>query len=322
MTANARILDGRALANKVAADIAVRVEAFRQRAGTTPRLEVVLVGDDPASGVYVRNKSRACEKAGMRGSIQRLPADTSEARLLDVIDALNADPDVHGVLVQLPLPPSIRSEAVIERIDPRKDVDGFHPENLGRLALGRPRFVPCTPLGVQRLLVAEGVPIPGARVAVLGRSRIVGKPMALLLMEKGADANATVTVAHTGTRDLPAVAREADILVVAMGQPEAVTADWVKPGAVVVDVGIHKRPAPDGSGSGSGSLVGDVHAPSVAAVASALTPVPGGVGPMTVAMLLENTLRAAEALVPSAAYPPTRPNPNANANANPTPERP
>jgi methylenetetrahydrofolate dehydrogenase (NADP+)/methenyltetrahydrofolate cyclohydrolase len=214
-----------------------------------------------------------------------LPSDVSQTELLDRIDKLNGDPAVDGILVQLPLPRQIEEQAVIERISPLKDVDGFHPENAGLLAIGRPRFVPCTPLGVQRMLIAAEIPTKGARAVVLGRSNIVGKPMALLLMARGAGADATVTVCHTATRDAVAIAREADILVVAMGQPEHVGADWVKPGAVVVDVGIHRR--------ADGKLCGDTKQNEVADVASWITPVPGGVGPMTVAMLLHNTLLAA-----------------------------
>lgn len=249
-------------------------------------MTVVLVGDHPASAVYVRNKQRACKDAGINGRILRLPADVSEARLLETLDALNTDPDVHGILVQLPLPRQIHEGRVIERIDPRKDVDGFHPENAGRLAIGAPRFVPCTPLGVRVMLASAEVPTKGARAVVLGRSNIVGKPMALLLLQKGAGGDATVTVCHTGTTDPAAVAREADILIAAVGQPEQVTADWVKPGAVVIDVGIHRR--------SDGTLCGDVHFPSVSEVASWISPVPGGVGAMTVAMLLKNTLQAAK----------------------------
>ncbi|MEO6810312.1 MAG: bifunctional methylenetetrahydrofolate dehydrogenase/methenyltetrahydrofolate cyclohydrolase FolD [Isosphaeraceae bacterium] len=281
----ARILDGKALAQTVRGEVAAEVALFRAETGVTPGLTVVLVGEHPASAVYVRNKQKACKNAGINGRILRLPSDVSEARLLETLDALNADPDVHGILVQLPLPRQIDEGRVIERIDPRKDVDGFHPENAGRLAIGAPRFVPCTPLGVRLMLMSAEVPIKGARAVVLGRSNIVGKPMALLLLQKGAGGDATVTVCHTGTTDPASVAREADLLIAAVGQPEQVTADWVKPGAVVIDVGIHRRD--------DGSLCGDVHFPSVSEVASWISPVPGGVGAMTVAMLLKNTLQAA-----------------------------
>jgi methylenetetrahydrofolate dehydrogenase (NADP+)/methenyltetrahydrofolate cyclohydrolase len=285
-----RLLDGKAIAQKIRFEIAERVARLRAETGRVPGLTAVLVGDDPASRVYVRNKRKACEAAGMRGVTHHLPAAISEADLLATIDALNADPNVHGILVQLPLPKQIDERRVIERILPEKDVDGFHPVNAGLLAIGTPRFVPCTPLGIQTMLIKAGIETRGAHAVVLGRSNLVGKPTALLLLRKGPGGDATVTVCHTGTKDLAAVARLADILIVAMGQPETVRADWIKPGAVVIDVGIHKRD--------DGSLCGDVHFPSAAKVASLITPVPGGVGPMTVAMLLYNTLKAAEGLEP------------------------
>jgi methylenetetrahydrofolate dehydrogenase (NADP+)/methenyltetrahydrofolate cyclohydrolase len=221
----------------------------------------------------------------MNGTVLRLSSETSEAQLLATIDQLNADPAVHGILVQLPLPKQIDESSVVERVDPLKDVDGFHPFNFGLLASGAPRFVPCTPLGIRELLIHSRVETRGIHAVVLGRSQIVGKSMALLLLQKGQGGDATVTVCHTGTRDPGAIARQADLLIVAMGRPESVTADWVKPGAVVIDVGIHKR--------ADGRLCGDVHFASVAEVASRLTPVPGGVGPLTIAMLLRNTLLAA-----------------------------
>ncbi len=280
----AQILDGKRLARTIREDIAREVEVLRQQTGRVPGLTAVLVGDVAASQVYVRNKEAACLASGMRGDIIRLPQDVSQEQLLARIDRLNADPSVDGILVQLPLPPQISDAAVIERIDPCKDVDGFHPENAGRLAIGSPRFVPCTPLGVRGLLIASGITTRGARAVVLGRSNIVGKPMALLLMQKGPGGDATVTVCHTGTPNPTAIAREADILIVAMGQARAVSAEWVKPGAVVIDVGIHR--------GDDGKLCGDVN-PNVAEVAGWLTPVPGGVGPLTIAMLLRNTLQAA-----------------------------
>ncbi len=280
-----RILDGKALARTVQKDLAARVAEYRAESGRVPGLTAVLVGDDPASQVYVRNKEAACARAGMRGAVLRLPADVAEADLLATIDGLNADPGVDGILVQLPLPKQIAERTVIERVDPRKDVDGFHPENAGLLAIGAPRFVPCTPLGVRELLIAAGVETRGARAVVLGRSNIVGKPMALLLMQKGPGGDATVTVCHTATPDPAAIAREADILIAAVGRPRQVKADWIKPGATVIDVGIHRLP--------DGSLCGDVD-PAAAGVAAAITPVPGGVGPMTIAMLLRNTLLAAK----------------------------
>jgi methylenetetrahydrofolate dehydrogenase (NADP+)/methenyltetrahydrofolate cyclohydrolase len=281
----AAILDGKRLAEQIREQLAIDVLEFRVKSGIVPGLSVVLVGDDPASRVYVRNKEAAVNAAGMHGDVIRLPSETSQADLLKLIDELNADPAVHGILVQLPLPRSINSRLVIERVDPLKDVDGFHPVNFGLLAQGNPRFVPCTPLGVIELLKDAEVETRGARAVVLGRSQVVGKPMALLLLQKGEGADATVTVCHTGTPDPASIAREADIVIAAMGQPERVTADWIKPGAVVIDVGIHRK--------ADGKLCGDVDFASVSEVASRITPVPGGVGPMTVAMLLSNTLRAA-----------------------------
>ena len=279
-----RLLDGKALAESVRGGIAEEVARLKAEHGHVPGLVVVLVGDDPASRVYVRNKRKASDEAGFGGDVLRLPAETSQAELLETLDRLNADPGVHGILVQLPLPKQIDDRTVIERVDPRKDVDGFHPVNAGLLAIGTPRFVPCTPLGIREMLLREGVETKGARAVVLGRSQIVGKSMALLLMQKGPGGDATVTVCHTATRDTPAIAREADILIAAMGRPEAVLGDWIKPGAVVIDVGIHRRE--------DGSLCGDVKQDEAMGVASLLTPVPGGVGPMTVAMLLRNTLDA------------------------------
>jgi methylenetetrahydrofolate dehydrogenase (NADP+)/methenyltetrahydrofolate cyclohydrolase len=283
----ARILDGRTLATAIKNEVAGAVARLKAESGAVPGLTVVLVGDDPASAIYVRNKQKACIAAGMAGQIERLPADCSQDRLLATIDRLNSDPTVHGILVQLPLPPQIDERAVVARVDPAKDVDGFHPVNVGLLAMGAPRFVPCTPLGIRELLVAEKIETRGAHAVILGRSQIVGKPMALLLLRKGPGGDATVTVCHTATRDAQALARQADILVAAIGRPEQVRRDWIKPGATVIDVGIHKR--------ADGSLCGDVHAASAAQLAGAITPVPGGVGPLTVAMLLRNTVLAASA---------------------------
>jgi len=281
----AQILDGRALAQEIRRQVAKDVAEFASQTGVVPGLTVVLVGNDPGSQVYVRNKEKACKEAGMNGAVLRLPGETEEAELLATIDRLNGDPSVHGILVQLPLPKQISESVVVERVAPLKDVDGFHPFNFGLLAAGTPRFVPCTPLGIRELLIHAGVETRGAHAVVLGRSQIVGKPMALLLLQKGQGGDATVTVCHTATRDAAAIARQADLLVVAMGRPELVTADWIKAGAVVIDVGIHKRD--------DGRLCGDVHFKSVAEVASRITPVPGGVGPLTIAMLLRNTVRAA-----------------------------
>ncbi len=274
---SARIIDGKAIAATLRRGVAERVAKLRFQPGLT----VVLVGDDPASAVYVRNKGRAATAAGIRSDTRHLPRDTTEAALLAEIARLNADPAVDGILVQLPLPPQIRAAAVLEAIDPAKDADGFHPLNAGRLAAGQPGLVPCTPLGIMRLLAASDTTLDGAHALVLGRSAIVGRPTASLLL----DANATVTIAHSRTRDLAAECRRADVLVVAVGRPELVRGDWIAPGATVIDVGINRRP--------DGRLVGDVMFQEAAAVARAITPVPGGVGPMTIACLLENTVTAA-----------------------------
>ncbi len=286
----ARILDGKALSETILREVAEDSARFSASTGVVPGLAAVLVGDNPASEVYVRNKRAACKAAGMAGRLERLPADAPEAALLDLVDRLNADPTIHGILVQLPLPRHMDEQNVIERVAPAKDVDGFHPENVGLLTIGRPRFVPCTPLGVQEMLVSAEIATSGARAVVLGRSNIVGKPMALLLMQKGRGGDATVTVCHTASKDTPAIAREADLLIVAVGRAESVTAEWVKPGAVVIDVGIHRRE--------DGTLCGDVHFPSASQCASWISPVPGGVGKMTIAMLMKNTLLAAKLATP------------------------
>ena len=288
----ARLLDGvamgRAIRQEVAQDVARLVQV-----GIKPGLAVVLVGEDPASQVYVRSKGKACEEAGMHSVTIRLPAATSQAELLATIDKLNADPAIHGMLVQLPLPKGMNSEQVLRRIDPRKDVDGFHPENVGKLVTGDPTaFRPATPYGVQQMLIRSGIETKGAHAVIIGRSNIVGKPMANLLIQQGPGGDATVTVCHSRTRDLPAIARQADILIAAIGKAEFVTADMVRPGAVVIDVGINR--VDDASKEKGYRLCGDVAFEPVAAIASAITPVPGGVGPMTIAMLLKNTLQAAE----------------------------
>jgi methylenetetrahydrofolate dehydrogenase (NADP+)/methenyltetrahydrofolate cyclohydrolase len=282
----ATLLDGKALAATMQADLAAQVAAQIARGRPKPGLAAVRVGDDPGSEKYVRGKVRACEKNGFASTHIHLPATTSQADLLDRVAALNADPAVHGILVQLPLPKQIDEASVIQAVAPRKDVDGFHPENLGLLAAGRPRFVACTPLGIQQLLSRNGIEIAGKHAVILGRSNIVGKPLAMLLMRKGPGGDATVTVAHSRSRDLAAIARTADILIAAIGQARFVTADMVKPGAAVIDVGINALP--------DGKLVGDVDFDAVKNVASAITPVPGGVGPMTITMLLHNTLRASQ----------------------------
>lgn len=280
----ARLIDGKAIAESFRADIARRAAELKSRTGVTPFLAAVLTGDDPASAVYVKNKHAACEKAGFGSEVIRLPAHTTEQELLDVIARFNGDATVHGILVQLPVPRQINSQRVLDAVTPLKDVDCFHPENVGRMAQGRPRFLPCTPAGVQRLLIESGTETAGRHVVVLGRSDIVGKPLAMMLMQKGQGANATVTVCHSQTRDLPAIVRSADIVVAAIGVPRFVTREMVQPGAVVIDVGINRV---------DGKLVGDVDFEPVAEVAGAITPVPGGVGPMTITLLLENTLTAA-----------------------------
>jgi methylenetetrahydrofolate dehydrogenase (NADP+)/methenyltetrahydrofolate cyclohydrolase len=282
-------IDGKAFADELRARVAAAVPTFVAATGRKPGLAVVLVGDDPASQVYVGSKGRATVEVGMASFEHRLPAGTAEAELTALVGKLNGADDVDGILVQLPLPRHIRERAVIEAIDPDKDVDGFHVVNVGRLATGLPGLVPCTPLGCMMLISDRlGSDLSGMRAVVIGRSNIVGKPMAQLLLA----ANATVTVAHSRTADLPAVVREADIVVAAVGRPQLVTGDWLKPGAVVIDVGINRVAAPE-KGEGRTRLVGDVDYDGALAVAGAITPVPGGVGPMTIAVLLRNTLVAA-----------------------------
>jgi methylenetetrahydrofolate dehydrogenase (NADP+)/methenyltetrahydrofolate cyclohydrolase len=288
----ARLLDGVALGRAIRREVALDVARLAAR-GITPGLAVVLVGDDPASQVYVRSKGRACEEAGMHSVTLRLPAEATQDELLATLDRLNADPAIHGMLVQLPLPKRMNSDQVLRRIDPRKDVDGFHPENVGRLVTGDPdAFRPATPYGVQQMLLRSGIETRGAHAVIVGRSNIVGKPMANLLIQSGPGGDATVTVCHSRSRNLPSITRLADILVVAIGKPGFVTADMVRPGAVVIDVGINR--VDDATRAKGYRLVGDVDFTPVAAIASAITPVPGGVGPMTIAMLLKNTLQAAE----------------------------
>jgi methylenetetrahydrofolate dehydrogenase (NADP+)/methenyltetrahydrofolate cyclohydrolase len=282
----AKLLDGKALAQTMQAEIAAEVAALVQARGVRPGLAAVLVGDNPASHIYVRNKRKACEQAGLASWLHQLPADTTQAELLALVTRLNTDPAVHGILVQLPLPKQIDEGAILRSVSPLKDVDGFTPENLGLLASGHPRFVPCTPLGVQQLLLRNGARVDGAHVVVVGRSNIVGKPLALLLMQKAEGANATVTVCHSRSRDLGALTRQADVVVMAIGQARLLQADMVRPGAVVVDVGMNRLP--------DGKLAGDVDFEAVRPIASAITPVPGGVGPMTITMLLHNTLRSAQ----------------------------
>ncbi|MCA9230181.1 MAG: bifunctional methylenetetrahydrofolate dehydrogenase/methenyltetrahydrofolate cyclohydrolase FolD [Planctomycetales bacterium] len=282
----AQILDGKLLARQIRGELAEEVAEFVASRGVTPTLAAVLVGGDPASEVYVRNKRRDCEQVGIESRLHHLPEETSQAELLALIAELNADRSVHGILVQLPVPPQIATDVVLESIDPSKDVDAFHAENVGRIVQGQPRFLPCTPNGVIELLKRNELTTVGQHVVIVGRSDIVGKPLANMLVQRGVDA--TVTVCHSRTRDLPAVTRLADILVVAIGRANFVTAEMVKPGAIVVDVGINRTDE---------GLVGDVEFAGVSEVASWITPVPGGVGPLTRVMLLLNTLTAARAAV-------------------------
>jgi len=288
----AELIDGRAIAKKIRADVAGRAKSLAER-GIRPGLAVVLVGDDPASAIYVSAKGKATEEAGMYSLTIRLDADTSQEEVLDRVDALNADPRIHGILVQMPLPKQIDPDKVIRRIDPAKDVDGFHPVNVGKMLIGeRDGFIPCTPAGIQILLYESGVKTPGKNCVVIGRSNIVGKPMAALMIQDNDKANCTVTVCHRHTADLKAQTKAADILIVAAGRPRIVTGDMVKPGAVVIDVGTNR--VADSSAKGGTKVQGDVDFESVSKVASKITPVPGGVGPMTIAMLMANTVRAAE----------------------------
>ena len=277
------ILDGKALAATLRSETAQETAQFIQQTGITPCLAAILVGDDPASQVYVRNKEIACQKAGIKSVLHKLPAETTQEELEALIDKLNADPEISGILCQLPLPKGLNETAILDRISPDKDVDAFHPENVGRILQGRPRFLPCTPAGIMELIRRNNIETKGKNAVILGRSDIVGKPMAALLMQKGVDA--TVTVCHSRTSNLADVTRAAEILIVAIGKPKFVTADMVGDGAVVIDVGINRTES---------GLVGDVDFDAVKDKASAITPVPGGVGPLTIAMLLQNTLTAAK----------------------------
>jgi methylenetetrahydrofolate dehydrogenase (NADP+)/methenyltetrahydrofolate cyclohydrolase len=280
----ATIIDGKAIAAQVRAEVKDQVAELSSR-GVTPGLATVLVGDDPASHVYVRGKRKACEEAGIHAPHHDLPASISQQALLDLLGELEKDPAIHGILVQLPLPEHIDEAAILDAVPPHKDADGFHPCNMGRLLVGNPLVVPATPAGIQQLLQRSNVEINAAQVVVVGRSNIVGKPLAALLMQRGAGANATVTVCHTGTQDLEAHTRRADILVAAIGQAHAITAPMIKQGAAVIDVGMNRTDR---------GLVGDVDFEAAKEVAAAITPVPGGVGPMTIAMLLSNTVKLAE----------------------------
>lgn len=280
----ASIIDGKKVAQTIRQEIAKAIAADVGQGKARPGLAAILVGENPASQVYVRNKRKACDEIGMANWLHAMPASMTQAELLTLIDQLNRDPAVSGILVQLPLPPQIDENVIIKAVSPMKDVDGFGPESLGLLTAGKPRFVACTPLGIQQLLMRSGVNVDGAHVVILGRSNIVGKPLGLLLMQKGPGGNATVTVCHSRSRRLPDLTRQGDVVVAAIGQAQFLKKDMVRPGAVVIDVGINRLP--------DGKIVGDVDYGPVSEVASAITPVPGGVGPMTIAMLLSNTLQA------------------------------
>ena len=289
---SAVIMDCKAISKEIQAEIAAEVATFTKQSGITPCLAAVLVGDDPASEVYVRNKHRACERVGIKSQMHKLPASTTEEELLSLIDSLNQASDVHGILIQLPLPSGVDTLRVLDAVNPRKDVDAFHPENVGLISQGRPRFLPCTPHGVQQILDRCGVELSGKHAVIVGRSDIVGKPMSMLLTAKDSTrgpqaANATVTICHSRTRNLAEVCRSADVIIAAVGIANFVTVEMVKPGAVVVDVGINRTDE---------GLVGDVDFAAVSQIASQITPVPGGVGPLTVTMLMYNTFDAAKLL--------------------------
>ncbi len=292
-TGTAQILDGRKLAAEIRAELAAEVSELAAT-GLVPGLAVVLAGENPASVSYVTAKEKACAEAGIRSFPHHLPADTEQEELLRLIEKLNHDPDVHGILIQLPLPEGLDESALLRAVVPEKDVDGFHPVNIGKLVLGEEAFLPCTPHGVVTMLQQAGIATPGKHVVIVGRSNIVGKPLANLLMQKNLQADATVTICHTGTRDLAVHTRQADILIVAAGRPDTVTADMVREGAVVIDVGVNR--VPDASRKSGYRLVGDVDYGALLPRVSHITPVPGGVGPMTIAMLLKNTVLAARRL--------------------------
>ncbi|MBI4186962.1 MAG: bifunctional methylenetetrahydrofolate dehydrogenase/methenyltetrahydrofolate cyclohydrolase FolD [Chloroflexi bacterium] len=287
----AQIISGTEIAKQIREELKQEIAGLKQKHNLVPGLATVLVGEDPASQVYVGQKEKTCQALGMYSERHDLPADTAEAALLSLVDRLNKDPKVHGILVQLPLPKHINETRVLYAIDPKKDVDGFHPVNVGKLMIGEPDYIPCTPHGIWQLLVRSGAQVEGAEVVVVGRSNIVGKPIANILLQKKKGANATVTVCHTGTRDIAFHTRRADILIVAAGRPKAVTADMVKEGVVVIDVGVNRIGKAE---SGKDILVGDVDFDAVKEKASAITPVPGGVGPMTITMLMLNTVKAAK----------------------------
>lgn len=290
MTMTAKIIDGKQVAADIREELKGQVAALKAR-GVVPGLGVILVGDDPASKSYVTAKEKACHEIGLFSDDNRMPAETTQAELMDRVRKLNADPKIHGILVQLPLPKHLNETEVLLAIDPDKDVDGFHPVNVGRMVLGQKAYLPCTPHGVLQLLVRSGVKLKGAHVVIVGRSNIVGKPLANMLVEKSEQANATVTLCHTGTKDIGHFTRQADVIVAAAGRPNTITADMVKPGAVVIDVGVNRINDP--SKKAGFRLVGDVDFEAVKEKASLITPVPGGVGPMTITMLLFNTVESA-----------------------------
>ena len=287
----ATLIEGKVIAAEIREELKQRIAALGKE-GIRPGLAVVLVGEDPASQVYVGMKEKSCAELGIYSNPHHLPAETTQAELLDLVERLNADSRINGILVQLPLPEQIDETAIIEAIDPEKDVDGFHPVTLGRLVIGVDTFRPCTPAGVQELLLRSGVNLEGKSVVIVGRSNIVGKPLANMLLQKAPGANATVTIAHSRTADLPAVVQGADVVVAAMGSPEFIRGEWLKPGAVVIDVGVNR--VDDPLAKRGYRLVGDVHFESAVKVASRITPVPGGVGPMTIVMLMTNTVLSAE----------------------------
>ena len=288
---SATIIDGTQIAKQIRSGVKQETERLKKERGITPGLAFILVGENPASQVYVRSKGKACDEMGFYSVTEKLPRETSQTQLLDLIEKFNCDAKIHGILVQLPLPKQIDEAKIIEAIDYRKDVDGFHPVNVGRLVIGQDCFHPCTPSGVQELLMRSGNDPGGKHVVIAGRSNIVGKPVLNILLQKKGGANAVVTVVHTGTTDIARFTRQADIVVAAMGKPEVITGEMLKPGSVVIDVGINR--VPDPTAKNGFRLVGDVHFPSASQVAGAITPVPGGVGPMTIAMLMKNTMRAA-----------------------------
>ncbi len=292
----AQVIDGNKIAAQIRGELEREIKVLKEKQGVTPGLAVVLVGENPASQQYVKNKNKAAHEIGIYSEQHNLPKETPEAELLALVDKLNKDPRIHGILVQLPLPKHIDEKKVLLLIDPEKDVDGFHPMNLGRMMVGDPAYLPCTPHGVVKMLLYSGVKTSGKHVVVVGRSNIVGKPVANMLVQKAEGADATVTICHSRTKDLPSVTRQADILIAAIGQPEFVTAEMVKPGAVVIDVGVNR--VDDPSSPKGFRWVGDVRYEEVAAKASAISPVPGGVGPMTITMLLYNTVESARRHLP------------------------